>query len=171
MNKVNIVAVPTCLICVVALAGSLLSLAGCNRAPETEDAAKADASPKEKAPAADSAVIQVSFKMDSRITRGLYMGDRWISPPKYTITSAQEAIESKAYRIDGKGKSMKISPQWIPADTEMVAVSPAEGHEVKISVKRAGESTLKVTSDGVSKELSIKAVERGKTIRVEIEQP
>lgn len=178
MNKIHQVAAPFSLIFVLALAGSILSLSGCDdQASKTDDATKAGASitakapDKETVPAAAFSGIQVSFKMDPRITRGLYMGDRWISPPTYMSANAQDAIEAKAYGIDGKGKSMKISPQWITGDTEMVTVVPAEGHEVRIIVKHAGESSLKVTSEGLSRELSIKAAEKGKTIQVEITQP
>jgi hypothetical protein len=52
----------------------------------------------------------------------------------------------------------------------MVTVSPSEGNEVKISVKRAGISTLKVAAPGVSKQLSIKATVEGNAFRVEITQ-
>jgi hypothetical protein len=52
----------------------------------------------------------------------------------------------------------------------MVTVTPGEGNDVKIAVKRAGTSTLKVAAAGVSKELTIKATEEGDAIRVEITQ-
>jgi hypothetical protein len=50
----------------------------------------------------------------------------------------------------------------------MVTVSPSEGNEVKITVKRTGETTLHVTSDGVTKELSLKAALRNDVMQVEI---
>ncbi len=52
----------------------------------------------------------------------------------------------------------------------MVTVSPSEGNTVKIAVKRAGETTLRVTSDGVSKELSIKAAHQNNAMQVQIAQ-
>lgn len=161
----------------LALAGALLSFSGCNQAPDTEDSTKAGVNVEEEkpektaVPAAAFAGIQVSFKLDPRVTKGLYMGDRWISSPVYTGGSAQDTIEAKAYGLDAKGGSTKISPQWIPADPEMVTVSPAEGHEVKITVKRVGESVLKVTSAGVSTDLAIKATGQGNALQVEIAQP
>jgi hypothetical protein len=43
----------------------------------------------------------------------------------------------------------------------MVEVSPARGSVVIIIVKRIGESRLKVVSQGVSKELHVKAMAKG----------
>jgi hypothetical protein len=113
---------------------------------------------KQAAPKAPGALtgIAVSFKQDPRLTKGLYMGERWVSPP--------------VHGVDAKGNKMKIAPTWTPSDSEMVTVTPGEGSDVKIAVKRAGKSTLKVAAPGASKELSIKATEEGDVLRVEITQ-
>jgi hypothetical protein len=116
--------------------------------------------------------ITVSFKLDPKITKGLYMGDRWASPP--THTQVQEGktciVEARAQGVAAKGKPVKIKPKWIPADPKMVTVSPGEGSDVKITVQRDGQSKLMVVSPGVSKELSIKAAYLDNAIRVEISQ-
>jgi FKBP-type peptidyl-prolyl cis-trans isomerase len=53
----------------------------------------------------------------------------------------------------------------------MVTVTPGEGGQVKITVKRAGESRLQAKAGGVSKELAIKAAYEGDALRqVEIAQ-
>jgi len=130
---------------------------------------------KQAAPKAPGALtgIAVSFKQDPRLTKGLYMGERWVSPPLYQ-PAVQEGktltVEARVHGVDAKGNKMKIKPEWTPSDPEMVAVTPGEGSDVKIAVKRAGKSTLKVAAPGVSKELSIKATEEGNAIRVEITQ-
>jgi hypothetical protein len=107
--------------------------------------------------------FQVSFKLDPRLTRGLYMGERWVSPPTYSGVQDGKAFTVEA-RVQGR------EARWIPSDPEMVAVSPSQGQEVTITVKRAGQSRLRVASDGVSKELAIKAAYQGTAIRVEIVQ-
>ena len=114
--------------------------------------------------------LQVSFKLDPRLTKSLYMGDRWVSPPTYTGTSGQDTVEARAQGLDSEGRSVSISPQWIAADPEMVTVSPSQGSEVKITLKRAGESRLQVISQGVTKELSIKAAVRNNLLEVQIAQ-
>jgi len=117
--------------------------------------------------------IAVSFKQDPRLTKGLYMGERWVSPPVYQ-PAAQEGktltVEARVHGVDAKRNKMKINPKWTPSDPGMVTVTPGEGSDVKIAVKRAGKSTLNVAAPGVSKELSIKATEEGNAIRVEIAQ-
>ena len=126
----------------------------------------------QKAPGALNG-IAISFKVDPRLTKGLYMGDRWVSPPTFTSTfqeGKETTVEARAHGVDAKGNKMKITPTWTPSDPGMVAVTPGEGSDVKIAVKRAGKSTLKVAVPGVSKELTIKATEEGNAIRVEITQ-
>jgi hypothetical protein len=117
----------------------------------------------------DKGGIHISFKLDPRLTKGLYMGERWVSPPTYTTTL--ETVEAKVAGVDPRGGVRNISAQWTPSDPEMVTVSPSEGQEVKIAVKRPGETTLRVTSDdGASKELSLKAAYQNNVMQVEIAQ-
>ena len=116
--------------------------------------------------AADKTSLQVSFKLDPRILSGVYGGERWVSPPTYTTTL--DTVEARVAGVDSKGGIKKISAKWTPSDPEMVTVSPSEGNEVKIAVKRAGESSLRVTSEGVSKELAIKAAYQNDVMQVEI---
>jgi FKBP-type peptidyl-prolyl cis-trans isomerase FklB len=123
---------------------------------------------QERAPAL--ADIKVSFKLDPRLTQGLYMGERWVSPATYTGTTGQDTVEARILGMNAQGKPVSVSPRWIPSDPEMVTVSPGQGGQVTITVKRAGESRLQVTSAGVSKELLVKATQRDKIMQVEIAQ-
>lgn len=146
---------------IMALAGPLLFLPRDVRASD-----------KAAPSAATLTGIMISFKLDPRLTRGLYMGDRWVSPPTYTcVGEGQEcSVPVRAGGIDSKGRTVKISPTWTPKDPGMATVTPGQGNQVLITVKRAGESSLKVTSHGLSKELSIKATRQGSAMRVEISQ-
>jgi hypothetical protein len=116
--------------------------------------------------------ITVSFKLDPAITKGLYLGERWASPPTHTRVQEGKTctVEARAGGIGAKGKPVKIRPRWIPSDPKMVTVTPVEGSDVKITVQRDGQSKLMVVSPGVSKELSIKAAYQDNAIRVEISQ-
>lgn len=103
--------------------------------------------------------ITFSFRLDPRLTQGLYMGERWVSPSTYTEVQNGENLIVVA-RADGRnarGEGVKIRPEWRPADPEMVTVTPGQGSEVKITVLRPGESVLEVASQGLSKKLLIKA--------------
>ena len=133
--------------------------------------------------------VAVSFKLDPRLTRSLYMGDRWFSPATFTTTQDVDRInvEVRAVGRDARGQDARIDPEWIAADPKMVTVSPARGSQVTITVHRAGESRLRlvqplapsvrsVTADGrggepaIVKELAIRAWKQGSAIQAEISQ-
>jgi len=116
--------------------------------------------------------IKVSFKLDPSITRGMYMGERWVSPPTYTAAGEGKEItvEASAQGLDAKGKAINISPEWISEDPKMVAVSPHQGRQVKITVRQTGQSSLKVAAHGVSMKLLIKATYQDGITQVEISQ-
>lgn len=105
------------------------------------------------------AEITISYKLDSRLTQGLYMGERWVSPATYKGVQDGENLIVVA-RADGRnarGETVDIRPEWKPADPEMVTVTPGAGGEAKITVLRPGETVLDVASNGLSRRLRIKA--------------
>jgi hypothetical protein len=131
--------------------------------------AKLNADQNKTVPAALTG-INVSFKLDPRLSGPTYGGERWVSPPTYTGASAQDTVEARAFGIGANGQPVNISPKWRAADPEMVDVSPGEGNAVKITVRRAGESSLEVASQGLSKKLSIKAEYKGNILQVQLSQ-
>jgi hypothetical protein len=131
------------------------------------------ASQKAAGPAAVSvSAIKVSFKLDPSITRGMYMGDRWVSPPTYSgIQAGKEiTVDARVEGLDAGGKLAGASPAWRAEDTDMVRVSPGKGRQVRITVRRAGESALTVTCGKAARELTIKATTSDNVIQVEISQ-
>ena len=116
--------------------------------------------------------IKFSFKLDPSITRGTYMGDRWVSPPTYEIVQEGETVTviARVQGLDAGAKLRDISPEWTPEDPDMVSVSPRQGPQVAISVRRAGQTSLEVASQGFSKKLFIKAAYQGNIMQVEISQ-
>lgn len=116
--------------------------------------------------------IEVSFKLDPRLTRSMYMGDRWVSPPTFTIVQVgrEAVIEARAHGTNSKGKSLQIRPEWTPEDPEMLAVVPDTGGEVRIMVRSAGRTSLKVEVPGISKTYTVRANYLDDSIQVEISQ-
>lgn len=110
-----------------------------------------------------------SFKLDPRLTRGVHMGDLWVSPPTYTRTGAGAGVivEARARVIGG---SDDLIPAWTASQPDMVEVQPPEGAQVNITVLRAGESRLTVESAGVSRTLTVKAAQLAGGLRVDIVQ-
>lgn len=116
--------------------------------------------------------IKVSFKVDRRLTRSMYMGDRWVSPATFTPARQGKTatVEAATDGLNGSGKRVRIDPEWIPADPGMVEITSGVGDAVWITVKRPGQSRLTVAAQGITKELVIKAVKQGDAIAVEIAQ-
>ena len=128
----------------------------------------------EAAPVGELSRITVSFKLDQRLSGPTYGGPRWVSPPTLSFAQggAQLTVEAKTQGIGADGHPMDISAEWTPADPEMVTVTRGQKNEVTITVKREGESKLKLVAQGVAKELSIKAkpIANGSGMQVEISQ-
>ncbi len=145
-------------------------------APKQADPAKADPAGKQQqaaqavVPAAALSDIHVSFKLDPRLAGGTYGGERWVSPPSHSALgdSSSVTVDVRAAGVDLKGTSVEVSPTWTPSDPEMVTVEPGRGPLVRITVKRAGTSSVLVTYGGVSRELSIKAEPRNNLLQAEI---
>lgn len=116
--------------------------------------------------------IEVAFKLDPRTTQGLYLGERWVSPPRYNRAGDAKSVtvEARASGRDAKGVPKATLPTWVPANPDLVTVTPARGTAVTIIVHGVGETALKVTADGVSRDLAVKSQEVGGVLQVEITQ-
>jgi hypothetical protein len=117
-----------------------------------------------------AAVIQLSFKLDPRLAGGTYGGERWISPPTFSGTRAQDTVEAMARAVDAAGRPTKASVDWTPSDPEMVTVTPSRGERVKITVKRAGECGLSLTSGAAVKQVTVRATQLNGAWQVSISQ-
>jgi FKBP-type peptidyl-prolyl cis-trans isomerase len=101
--------------------------------------------------------IELTYKRDPRQVdpfRGL---GPWAAGPGYGGATAQDHVEVRAEGVDAAGRKTKINPHWTASDPAMVAVTPSQGNDVTIKVLRAGESTLKISDQGFSMELVVKA--------------
>jgi FKBP-type peptidyl-prolyl cis-trans isomerase FklB len=112
--------------------------------------------------------LRFSYRLDPRLTRGLYMGERWISVPTFSGIAGQTAVKTRVEGLDTQGRPIVVQPRWTVSDESMVTVTPSEGSEVEINVKRAGLSTLQVTFDAVTTELVIHAEQEGESLKLEI---
>jgi hypothetical protein len=117
--------------------------------------------------------IEVSFRLDPRLTRGLYMGDRWVAPPTYSGTRSvgdTYTLDARVQGITASGGRVQVNPEWSPSDPEMVTVSAAGKDTVRIVVTQAGECRLKITANNFSKELLINSIQDGDAMQVQISQ-
>lgn len=114
--------------------------------------------------------ITVAFKLDPRLTRGLYMGDRWVSPPTFTRVGDENrvVVEARAVGVDQTRQAMAADLHWTSTDPSVVAVIPDRGTEVVLEVLREGRSDIRLTAEGVSQSLSVSAARHRGVLLVEI---
>lgn len=108
------------------------------------------------------AAIKVYLKLDPRLTRGLSMGDRWVSPARFATArqpGQRGTVEARAVALDKRGQLLnrRLEPEWLAADSAHVSVSARRANSVVISIQRPGESTVNVTDGAVSEILTIRS--------------
>lgn len=117
--------------------------------------------------------LRVAFKVD-RGSGGRRMRPVW--SPLRTYSRAQIGnqviVEAKAQVSNTNGRMIDVDPEWIPTDPGMISVSRARNSSkaVVITVRHSGQSSLRVASQGISKELIINASDEDRGLRVDIVQ-
>ncbi len=125
-----------------------------------QDTATVDAAAKPAIPTL--AIIQVYFKLDPHLTRGVNMGDRWVSPASMkTVRQPGQSgtIEARAAGLNYRGQLMsrRLEPEWLAADSALVSVSPTRGNIVTITMQSPGQSTLTLTHGEITETLTIRS--------------
>jgi hypothetical protein len=116
--------------------------------------------------------LAVTFRLDPRLTRSLYMGDRWVSPATYTRVGETTGVEIEV-RVDGLlpgGGTIAVSPEWTISEPSMLTVTPGRAGEAKITVLRGGQCSVKLSAHGLTRELSVTATAQATSLRVDITQ-
>jgi FKBP-type peptidyl-prolyl cis-trans isomerase len=139
---------------------------------ETELVSVVDRERKAAAASPDVKALEVSFKLDPRLTRSLYLGDRWVSPPTFSAPAQGKSatVMASVRGVDASGKRVGIDARWKAADPGMVQVSRLSAGDVNITVTRPGASTVAVAFGGITKELGVKASRQGDALAVVITQ-
>jgi hypothetical protein len=119
-----------------------------------------------------AAEIAVSFRLDPRLTRSMYMGDRWVSPPTYSRVQEGDAlvVEARAEPRDPRGRALDAHPTWETGDADLIQVDPPQGREVRLTVLREGRTDLTLTAGKASRKLSVEALRRDGRLQVNITQ-
>ncbi len=115
--------------------------------------------------------IKILFKRDPRLSGPTYGGEQWFSSP--TFTSAVQpgtvgTVELRLRGVDAQGQPVPIVAKWTAANPEMVSVVPGTKGKFRVTVTRAGETTLTVAAQGIAKTLVVRAKNLGNAIQVEI---
>jgi hypothetical protein len=116
--------------------------------------------------------LSVAFRLDPELTQGVFLGERWVSPPSFFFAQpgAQYVVRAKAQTLDGHGDHIDVSADWAPADPDMVAVSRRDTGEVTIVVRQPGTSDLTVSAGSSSKVLHVTARQVDDAMQVDFSQ-
>jgi len=102
--------------------------------------------------------LVVAFRLDPALTRSLYMGERWVSPPVFDFAQPGDrfVVRAKAQAIGRDGEATDVVGDWSTGDPAMIAIDRGHG-EVTLVVRAPGESTLTVATGAGVKTLRVRA--------------
>jgi hypothetical protein len=115
--------------------------------------------------------ITVSFKLHPSLLGGTYGQIPWVSPRVYQGVRGQKTVKARAGGIDSKGGGIEtLVVKWMAESPTMVTVSPRQASLVEITVRKPGQSRLRMVYGRLSKTLLIKAVSEYGLLRLTITQ-
>ncbi len=104
--------------------------------------------------------ILVSYRLDPWLISGNYVGGLWASPAVFGPVNqggTTFTVQTRAEGLDAQGQVVPINAEWVPVDPGVTTVWPVQASEVTLTVNHPGRSVVQVTSQGVTKELTILA--------------
>ncbi|MBM4273141.1 MAG: hypothetical protein FJ134_01580 [Deltaproteobacteria bacterium] len=124
------------------------------------------------ADAAQIAALRVWFKNEFLTKENVYMGEVWNDPDKFQRTREGRTFthDLKVMGLDSRRNQVVVNATWKVSDQAQVKITPQRGHQVKLTIKKAGESTVTVSSGKISRKLTVIAEYRDGSMRVEIRQ-
>lgn len=125
----------------------------------------------EAAAAARPPQLKVAFQLDQTLTQGLYLGQRWVTPPAFDFAQPGTAfiVRAKAQRVGADGDPQDVTGDWATSKPEMVAIDRGPG-DVTLTIREPGDSQLVVQAAGERNVLHVHAEQRPDAMRVRITQ-
>ncbi|KGQ20297.1 hypothetical protein LF41_833 [Lysobacter dokdonensis DS-58] len=110
-------------------------------------------------PAQPQQRMVVAFKLPTDITRGHYLGERWVSPPKFAFAQAgrEYTAQAKLQQVGDDGTRTDLSGDWSTSDPNMIAISHDAAGQVTLVVREPGEAQLTASAGGQRKVLKVRA--------------
>jgi len=117
--------------------------------------------------------IRFLFKLDPRLTRSLYMGDRWVAPSPAGYTQVGDTagvkVEVRVVGVNSSNHPLAANFEWIVDDSEIATVLPDLGSEVAITAVRPGTTRVTlVAPDGQSRVLILNVTRPHGALQVEV---
>ena len=115
--------------------------------------------------------LRIAFRLDPALTRSLYMGERWVSPPVFEFAQPGDTftVRAKAQSIGRDGEPGDVSGDWSTGNPAMLAIERGHG-EVTLVVREPGEADLIVATGAGTRTLHVKATRSADAMRVSFTQ-
>lgn len=116
--------------------------------------------------------LAVAFLLDPELTHGMFMGERWVSPPTYFFAQdgPRFVVQAKPQNVDSRGTHIDLKGNWSVDSPDMITVSPGKLGEVTIVVSRPGDGRITVATGAGSKVLQVRARRVETAMQVQITQ-
>jgi hypothetical protein len=103
--------------------------------------------------------LVVAFQLDPALTRGHYLGERWVSPSTFRFAQAVDryTVRARLQQIDDRGERVDINGHWATGDPDMLAITRLDGGIVQLDVAQSGQTELTVNAAGESRVLQVEA--------------
>lgn len=119
--------------------------------------------------------LAVALRLDPTLTQGMFMGDRWVSPPDFYFAQPGTVfvVQAKAQHRDGRGEAHDFVGNWNATNPRMVEVQrnlQPDGRAITLAIRQPGDSDVTVAAGGETVVLHIHAVQLADSIQVHIRQ-
>ena len=117
-------------------------------------------------------VVAVAFRLDPNLTRGMFLGERWVSPPSFFFAQpgTQYVAQGKAQYVDAFGERANVAADWSTTDPGMIALTRHASGDATIVVLHPGDGGFTVATRYGTKRVQVHARRAGDGMQVDFRQ-
>ena len=140
--------------------------------PSRHSAPSPAIAPANQRPGQRKPEIAVAFRLDPDLTRGLFLGERWVSPPSFFFAQpgSQYVTQGKAQYVDAFGERVDVAADWATSVPDMIALTPHASGDATIVVSRPGDGEFTVATRYGTKRVQVHALQVGDGMQVDFRQ-
>ena len=116
--------------------------------------------------------VAVAFKLDPDLTRGLFLGERWVSPPSFFFAQpgSRYVAQGKAQYVDALGERADLAAEWKTTDPDMISLTRHASGDATIVVRRPGDGAFTVATRYGTRRVQVHARRAGDGMQVDFRQ-
>jgi len=116
--------------------------------------------------------VAVAFRLDPDLTRGLFLGERWVSPPSFFFAQpgSQYVAQGKAQYVDAFGERADVAADWATSVPDMIALTRHGSGDATIVVRRPGDGEFTVATRYGTRHVQVHARQVGDGMQVDFRQ-